>query len=470
MIRIPDVKNKSIGVYGLGVSGMAAAEALVASGANVFTWDENKDARNKTRGSEYLAEHPKQWPWDELSAVVVSPGVPLTHPKPHAIVRKARSTNVPVYGDTELFARAVNAMPENARPKIVAITGSNGKTTTTALIGKILVDAGEDAHVGGNIGEAVLSLPPPEKDSIYVLELSSFQLDLTFSLRANVAILLNISPDHIERHGTMDGYLAAKTRIFHNQQVDDIAIVGTDDEMLENVATKMRISHPAKFAPISVGSTLGEGAFVLDGQLFHNLEGKTLTAGDISNFSGLRGQHNHQNVAAAMAASVFLGVSPAIAMRAAEKFEALPNRMETVAKIGKVLFVNDSKATNASAAARALSAFKDVFWIAGGKPKDGGVSSLTNDLKNVRSAYLIGEAASDFEQQLRNAAHCILCETLDVAVARAYEDALNSDAEDPVVLLSPACASYDQFKNFSERGAAFRRLADQLPRQNGEAA
>lgn len=214
MIQIPDVKNKNIGVFGLGLSGLATCEALIASGAQVFSFDENAKAREKTADTEYRCEHPKEWPWKELAAVVVSPGVPLSHPKPHAIVRKAHQEKVPVFGDTELFARAVNAMADHARPRLIGVTGTNGKSTTTALIGHILKEAGVDVYVGGNIGEAVLSLPEPQSGSVYVLELSSYQLDLTHSLRLDAAVFLNLAPDHLDRHGSMDNYLGSKMRIF----------------------------------------------------------------------------------------------------------------------------------------------------------------------------------------------------------------------------------------------------------------
>lgn len=470
MILIPDVKKKIIGVFGLGVSGIATCEALVASGAQVFTWDENPKAREKTKDTEYRAEHPKQWPWKKMTAVVVSPGVPLTHPKPHPVVRKSRMEKIPVIGDTELFARAINAIPERERPRVVAVTGSNGKSTTTALIGHILREAGEDVHVGGNIGEATLSLPAPERDAIYVLELSSFQLDLTFSLRANAAVFLNLSPDHIERHGTTAGYLAAKKRIFMNQTAEDLAVVGVDDDYGEAVCTELTAQGNAKIVPVSAKGALGRGAYALDGKLFHNFEGKTALAGDLSDARGLRGAHNHQNAAAALAVCVYLGVSPALVVKSAKRFSSLTHRMEEVGRIGKTLYINDSKATNAAAAARALSAFESVFWIAGGKPKEGGVASLRDMMNRVARVYLIGEAAPAFEEQLRGAVPCVQCGDLKTAVSKARADAAASEAASPVVLLSPACASYDQFKNFEERGDAFRNLVSEMASANGEAA
>ena len=470
MILVPDMKGKSIAVFGLGVSGLATCEALAASGASVYSFDEKLEAREKTKNTEYRAEHPKDWPWSELSALVVSPGVPLTHPKPHPIVKKARLEKVPVIGDTELFARAINALPERERPRVAAITGSNGKSTTTALIGHMLREAGEEAHVGGNIGDAIMSLPAPDRHAIYVLELSSFQLDLTHSLRANAAVFLNLSPDHIERHGSIDGYFAAKSRIFRNQTPEDIAVVGVDDGWGERLCTELTSASCAQIAPVSASATLGRGVYALDGAVYFNFDGKTTKAGDLSNARALRGSHNHQNAAAALAVALHFGASPAIAMKAASTFTSLAHRMEEITRIGKVLFINDSKATNANAAERALSAFDAIYWIAGGKAKEGGLDALKGKLGSVRKTYLIGEAADLFSEQLKDESRTVKCGTLKRAIVAAHKDAAASDAAAPVVLLSPACASYDQFKNFEERGDEFRNVVGELQAENGAAA
>lgn len=470
MILIPDVKKKNIGVFGLGVSGIATCEALVASGARVFSFDENRQARDKTADTEYRCEHPKAWPWKEMDALVVSPGVPLTHPKPHAIVRKARMEKVPVIGDTELFARALNALDKRARPRVIGVTGSNGKSTTSALIGHILKQAGEDAYVGGNIGEAVLSMPSFESDAIYVLELSSFQLDLTQSMHLDTSVFLNLSADHIERHGSMDGYLRAKKRIFLNQSAGDLAVVGVDDDYAQGLCTELMARGAFDVRPVSAGSAIGRGVYALDAKLYFNLDGKTSEAGHLENMASLRGIHNQQNIAAAVAVCERFGVTPALAVKAAQRFDGLPHRLQEVGRNGKVLFINDSKATNADATARALAAFDDIFWIAGGKGKDGGVESLRDQMSGVRAVYLIGEAASQFEEQLRGSVHCVMCGDLEKAVAAASADAIKSDASKPVVLMSPAAASYDQFRNFEARGAAFRDFVSELSATNGAAA
>lgn len=462
MIPVPGVKNKKFGVFGLGLSGLATCEALIASGAEVFSFDENAQAREKTADTEYRCEHPKEWPWKDLEAVIVSPGVPLSHPKPHAIVRKAHQEKVPVFGDTELFARAVNAMPESERPRLVGVTGTNGKSTTTALIGHILKETGVDVYVGGNIGEAVLSLPEPQAGAVYVLELSSFQLDLTHSLRLDAAVFLNLAPDHLDRHGSLDNYFVAKMRIFLNQQPGDLAVVGVDDDYGEAACTELTARCVADVAPVSACGTLGRGYYALGGKLFYNIDGKTAEAGDLSGVRTLAGPHNHQNIAAAVAVASRFGASPAVAVSAAERFEGLRHRLEEVGRLGKTVFINDSKATNIAAAARALGAYRDVYWIAGGRAKEDTVAELAPAMKHVRKAYFIGEAAPVFEDDLGGEVDAGIFDDLESAVRQAAEDAQESDAETPIVLLSPACASHDQFKNFEARGDAFRDAVSNL--------
>ncbi len=470
MILIPGIENRKIGVYGLGATGLATCEALSASGAEVYCWDDKEDARAKTANTRYAAEHPKHWPWKELSSLALSPGVPLTHPAPHPIVKKAHQVGVEVIGDIEFFARAVNAIPPKERPRVVAVTGSNGKSTTTALIGHVLKECGRDAIIGGNIGKPVLLLPAIEAYRTYVLELSSFQLDLAKTLRANSAVLLNLSPDHIDRHGDMGGYAAAKRRIFLNQTADDNSIIGVDDHWSQGICAKLLSDGVQQVIPISSEGALGRGVFALNARLYYSLGDRSGEAGDISHIASLRGQHNWQNAAAALAVAISEGVAPNVAANAMDRFAGLPHRMEVVAKKGAVTFVNDSKATNADAASRALKSYEDIFWIAGGKAKEGGVASLRPLMERVRAVYLIGEAAREFEGQLAGAAPCFQCGDMPSAVARAARDAASSGLPSPVVLLSPACASYDQFRNFEERGDVFRKLANQIETMNGAAA
>lgn len=480
MILLPDLKNKKTAVFGLGATGLATAEALVASGAQVFTWDESLAAREKSKNTAYHSSHPKNWPWAELQFLVLSPGIPLTFPKPHAIVRKAKSAKVKIIGDLELFAMAINDLPEDERPAIVSITGSNGKSTTTALITHILSEIGRDVFMGGNIGNPLMAMQPFQRDNVYVLELSSFQLDLASSLRSNISILLNVSPDHLDRHGDMARYLAAKQRIFYNQTENDIAIIGVDDEHSQGVCAVLSGRKSSKVIPVSTEGALGHGVYTLNGRLFYNIGEKSGDAGAIDHIHTLKGAHNWQNAGAALAAVTALDVAPSVAIKAMERFSGLAHRLETITRIGDVDYINDSKATNAEAAARALTAYDNIFWILGGKAKEGGVQSLRNCMEKVRGAYLIGDSAEELEAQLAGSVPCVQCGNLAGAVSRASRDAQQSGLSDPVVLLSPACASYDQFKNFEERGDTFRRLVMDLaaaaedqkdqPSSNGAAA
>ncbi|MEO1013813.1 MAG: UDP-N-acetylmuramoyl-L-alanine--D-glutamate ligase [Pseudomonadota bacterium] len=482
MFALTGVAKRKYAVFGLGATGQAAAAALVNADAEVYSWDEARGARAAADETTYPCSHPKEWPWSELQAVVLSPGVPLTHPEPHVIVRKARQENVPVIGDIELFARTVGATAKDARPCVVAVTGSNGKSTTTALIGHILREAGRKVHVGGNIGEPVLRLPPPTPDATYVLELSSYQLDLCESLKANSAVFLNLSPDHLDRHGSMEAYFAAKRRIFANQTADDLAVIGVDDVYAQAACAELAQEDRARVTPISSKGALGRGVFALNGKLYYRLGEKTGEAGDISGVATLAGGHNQQNAAAALAVAIDMGVAPAVAIRSMERFKGLPHRSEIIARQDGVLFVNDSKATNAAAAAQSLSAYDEVFWIAGGRAKEGGLAALRQEMPRVRAAYLIGEAGSAIEEELGGYVRCVQCGGLDRAVATAINDAFAAPAPAAdvkrAVLLAPGCASHDQFRNFEDRGEAFRlavqtRLAERVAdasSDNGEAA
>ena len=470
MINIPDINGKSFGVYGLGATGLASAKALVASGAEVYSWDEQTKAREATKNTQYRAEDPDQWPWDKLSGLVLSPGVPFTHPEPHKIVKRAKESSVEIISDLELFAWATNALPEASKPKIITVTGSNGKSTTTSLIAHILRETGHRVFEGGNIGQAVLSLPPIEENTAYVLELSSYQLDLIKTLHADISVFLNISPDHLDRHGGMDGYVSAKRRIFRNQGQADIAVIGVDDAISQSVCTDLTAQRRVKVIPVSAQGTLGHGVFALGDTLFYNFDTKTTKAGVLKDVPALKGRHNQQNAAAALAVTTHLGVSPPVAVLAMQRFKGLPHRMEKTAQIGKVLFINDSKATNVDAVAQALDAFEDIFWLAGGRAKEGGIIGLGKNLKHVRQAYFFGEAGPQFSEELGDQVASKICARMQEAIQAAYEDAINSDAKNPVVLLSPAATSFDQFKDFEERGDVFRHSVESLSSKGGQAA
>ena len=455
MIAARSFAKKTVAVFGLARTGLGAVRSLVAGGANVIAWDDSSTARDLggQEGAELMPW--REWPWEKISALVLSPGVPLTHPKPHGVVEHANRAGVPVIGDVELFAAEVTG-----KAPIIAITGTNGKSTTTALVGHILNACGFDAQIGGNIGKSVLELSVPNAKTIYVLEMSSFQIDLTPGLKPDVAVLSNLSPDHIDRHGTMQNYAAIKARLI--KQASGHAIIGVDDEHSAAIFTGISGSA-ASAQPVAVGKVLGRGIFVVDGALYDATSGRAVKVMDLAQAIHLPGAHNGQNAALAYGA-VRPYVTDAKQIAAAiASFPGLAHRMEDVGHIGTVAFINDSKATNAEAAARALATYPDIFWIAGGKPKDGGIESLAAFFPRIRKAYLIGEAASVFARTLDGKTPYIMSGTLDDAVTAAAADAAASTASAPVVLLSPACASYDQFKDFEQRGDAFRFAVARLP-------
>ena len=461
MIPIAEFAGREVAVFGLARSGLSAAKALAAGGAIVHAWDEGESARAAAEAEGVPTSDINARDWRSFAALVLSPGVPLTHPRPHRVVELARAVGVPIVGDIELFARAVNALPAHARPKIVGVTGTNGKSTTTALIGHILRESGRDVRVGGNIGTGVLGLDPLHAGAHYVLELSSYQLDLTESLRCAVAVFLNLTPDHLDRHGDMAGYLAAKKRIFRNQGSGDWAVIGVDDAAGARLCTELN-AGALKVAPISAGQALSRGVSTLGGRLYDALTGRAELVLDLANAVTLPGKHNAQNAAAAYAACRGLGLSSREIANGIATFPGLEHRLELVATIEGVRFVNDSKATNAEATAQALAVYKRIHWIAGGKAKEGGIETLAAFFPRIAKAYLIGESAPLFTVALNGKVSSVQSGTMEKAVAQAFKDARASRDSDAVVLLSPACASFDQFKDFEARGAHFKELVAAL--------
>ena len=449
MTPVPGFEGRRVAVFGLGRSGITAARALKAGGAEPVLWDDGVSGRMQAEAEGFTLEDLTVADWSGFAALVLSPGAPLTHPKPHWTVDKAKAANVPVIGDIELFARAIAATPASLRPKVIAITGTNGKSTTTALIGWVLKQAGLKVAVGGNIGIGVLALPPPAEVEAYVIEVSSYQLDLTTSFAPDVAILTNISPDHLDRHGGMEGYVAAKTRLFQNLNDHSLALIGIDEDWGLDLSREI-IADGWPVMEVTTSPQRKGRVAAVDGQLA--VDGKTIT--DLSAARSLPGRHNAQNAAFAYAAARAIGVSHEAAARGLMTFPGLAHRMETVGRLGGVRFVNDSKATNVDAARQALMSWPTSFWIAGGRAKDGGIEDLRDLFPRVARAYLIGEAAEDFAATLGDTPH-VVAKDMATAVALAAEDAAKAGG-DQVVLLSPACASFDQFPDFEARGEAFR--------------
>ncbi|MCP5433253.1 MAG: UDP-N-acetylmuramoyl-L-alanine--D-glutamate ligase [Alphaproteobacteria bacterium] len=456
MIVARGMEGRTVAVFGLARSGLAAVRSARAGGARVLAWDDAEGPRAAAAGLGAQIVAPGGLPWAEIASLVLSPGVPLTHPAPHPVVAAAQAAGVEVVGDIELFARALG--PKGARPaRVVAITGTNGKSTTTALTGHLLARLGVPARVGGNIGEAVLGLEPLPEDGVYVLELSSYQLDLTFSLAPDAAALINLSPDHLDRHGDMAGYARAKARIFAGQDTDDTAVFGVDDPCSESVGAGLKRPGGPRLVPVAVGRALAGGVAVVDGILYDGQGASPRPIADLKGCPTLKGAHNWQNAAIAYAlARPFVKEAERFA-DAFASFPGLAHRMEEVGRLGAASFVNDSKATNADAASKALAAYDRIHWIAGGVAKAGGIESLAPYFPRIVRAYLIGEAAPAFAATLGSKVPHEMCGTLDKALAAASREAL-ADARSSVVLLSPACASFDQYRNFEIRGDHFRDL------------
>ncbi|HRF10324.1 MAG TPA: UDP-N-acetylmuramoyl-L-alanine--D-glutamate ligase [Xanthobacteraceae bacterium] len=454
MTPVTTFRGKTVAVFGLGASGIATAQALIAGGANVIAWDDTPKSVEKARAEGIETQDLREIGWNGVAALVLAPGVPLTHPVPHWSVGLARNAAVEVIGDIELFCRERKAIAPNA--PFVAITGTNGKSTTTSLIAHILQSAGREVALGGNLGTPILALPSPSMARVHVIECSSFQIDLAPSLNPSVGVLLNLSPDHIDRHGTFENYAGVKARLISGVQPGGTAVIGVDDNLSAAIADRAERAG-TRVVRVSMRRPLSDGIF-LDGERVTFAQGgANLFAAALTGIGSLRGTHNAQNAACAFAAANALGISYEQIAAALKSFPGLAHRMEEVARRGNVLFINDSKATNADAAARALASFTEIFWIAGGKPKEGGLAGLEGYFPRVKKAYLIGESAEAFSRQLGAVPH-VISGTLDRALTEAAKDAEAANLQHPVVLLSPACASYDQFPNFEVRGDTFRSL------------
>ncbi len=450
MIPVSVFAGRNVAVFGLGLSGIATARSLVAGGARVFAWDDGEAARTKAADAGVTLDDLSQQDFSRFAALVLAPGVPLTHPEPHWAVKRAQEAGVEIIGDTELFFRQKNA--DGSKAKVIAITGTNGKSTTTALTAHVLKELGKRVALGGNIGTAVLDLEPFADDLTYVLEMSSFQIDLTPSLAPDAAALMNITPDHLERHGTIEDYAAIKARMFAQMPEDGTAAIGVDDFYSARIADNVR---GARVVRVHVGGAINDGVWA-DHAVVHEMNSTETARIDLNGIGSLRGAHNWQNAAVAFALVRSQGLGECEVARGMRSFPGLPHRMEEVGRQGRVLFINDSKATNADATARALASFETIYWIVGGRPKSGGLAGLESYYPKIARAYLIGESTDAFAVQIGDAVPFERCGTLDRAVAAAARDAAQSQAAEPVVLLSPACASYDQFANFGQRGDAFR--------------
>ena len=457
MIDVFPFTGFPVAVFGLGRSGLSTAKALVESDAEVWAWDDDEDARDRAAGEGVPLVDLYKLDWKETTTLVLSPGIPMHHPEAHKIVPLAEAANVEIIGDVELLVRA------QRDSSYIGITGTNGKSTTTALIGHIMQVSGREAEVGGNLGIPALDLDPIGHEGTYVLEMSSFQIELTRSITFDVAVLLNISADHQDRYAGMDDYIAVKKKIFHRQTNPRTAIIGMDDEFCLAIHDQLKAASEQKVIGVSGSMRVAGGVYAVDGILIDDMEGQETPVMDLRENACLPGPHNWQNAAAAYSATKVAGVQPQAIMACINSYPGLVHRQEPVSLVDGIGYVNDSKATNADAAARALSCYDAVYWIAGGRPKKGGLGAVKGHLDNVRHAFLIGEAAMEYSQFLDGQVAFSVSGDLATAFKAANEMAVKDKAEGAVVLLSPASASFDQFENFEARGDAFRDLVEALP-------
>jgi len=462
MITISTFKNKKVALFGLGESGLAAARALMAGGAEVCLWDDDRTRIEAAQRQNFHTNDFHSIDWEDYRALILAPGVPLTNPEPHWVVKLAQQNNVEIIGDIELFVRERNQFLakhklEDRDCPFIAITGTNGKSTTTALITHLLKQEGFDAQMGGNIGTAILALEPFAKHRVYVIECSSFQIDLTPSINPSVGLLLNITPDHIDRHGTFAHYAEIKERLVAGSSY---ALVGVDDQ--PGAAIFNHLKSAKSTLPVSVHSILSAGYYAVGTKLFYKHQRNSVELADLAGIASLRGAHNAQNALMALGALRALGITSSNLQLGLSNFIGLPHRMQQVRKIGRTLFIDDSKATNAEASAPALAAFDHIYWIIGGIAKEGGITSLKDFFPKIKKAYLIGEAADDFAETIGDAFPYSKALTMEKAVHQAARDAAHDPSEETAVLLSPACASYDQFANYGARGDAFTHLVNAL--------
>jgi UDP-N-acetylmuramoylalanine--D-glutamate ligase len=468
MIPARGHEGERVAVLGLGRSGLSAARALRAGGATPLLWDDGAPARDRAEAEGFALHDPtRAGALEGVSTLILSPGIPHLYPAPHPAVAAALDAGVPVDNDVGLFFRSLDVPAWNAfdtLPRVVAVTGSNGKSTTAALIAHVLSEAGRAVQLAGNIGRGVMDLEPPGDGAVVVLELSSYQTELARALTPDIAVFTNLTPDHLDRHGGMGGYFAAKRRLFA-EGGPDRAVIGVDEAEGRFLAGQLATAPgDDRVIRVSAGRRLagpGWSVFARKGFLSEYRKSRQVGSWDLRDVRGLPGAHNHQNACCAWAVARALGLAPRTVGAAFQSFAGLPHRSQIVAEAGGVTFVNDSKATNVDAAARALAAFPRIRWICGGLEKEGGLEALKPHLGHVAKAYVIGREAADFAMRLGPDLDAEVCGTMAAAVARAAAEADPGDT----VLLAPAAASFDQYDSFEARGADFAaRVAEALGR------
>lgn len=442
------LEGKPVAVFGIGKSNLAVIKALVKADVKVVAGDDRDVQAAIDAGAEWgLLDSD----FSQYACLVLAPGVPYSHPEPHDVVKKALAAGIEIICDIEILHRL------NHGRQTIGITGTNGKSTTTALIGHILKTCNVEAEVGGNIGHAVLDLDMPPHEGAFVIEISSYQIDLCPNFTPDIAVHLNLTPDHLDRHGSVEGYYQSKRNMFWGS---GSAIIGVDDEYSRRMAEEVDMTGARQLFRISVLGPVTNGVYEQDGALYDSMFGEAEKIVDL-NMAALMGPHNHQNAAAAYAATRMMGLPSSKIIEAMQSFPGLQHRQFPVRKINDIIYINDSKATNAAAAEKALACYDDIFWILGGKAKDGGLDGLEPYMNHITHAFTIGDAMEEFSVWLeKNKIPVTRSQTLSQAVPAAHNAAQQKGRG--VVLLSPACASFDQFKNFEQRGDEFVSLVHDL--------
>jgi len=458
MIKFDKLQGQTIGILGLARSGKAALKPLLSSNIKVIAWDDSEEILNQIKEefhdqSENLLITPiEEEIWSRANAFLVSPGIPMYYPAEHKLYKLAKSNNIPLHCDIEFLYQQMM----NTKARFIGITGTNGKSTTTALINHVLKCTNVNSEIGGNIGAPVMALNSLDR-GYYVLELSSFQLDLLEKTRFDIAVCLTINPDHLDRYDTFERYVAAKKRIFDNQEAGDFAIISIDNHTTTKIMNETIAKKKAAVIPISKDKQIDGGIGVIDGILYDDYKSKKQY--DVSNINSLMGQHNGENMAAAFASCVAAGIEPDNVIHSFKSYKSLPHRMDLFHTFNNINFINDSKATNADSTYWALQTFDNIYWIAGGISKDYGVKLLKPFFEKITHAYLIGAAAESFASVLVK--HDVPY-TIATTLVNAVSIIKSQNIESGNVLLSPACSSFDQWKDYQERGDTFIKLVQSI--------
>ncbi len=458
MLNLRNLQGNNYIVVGLGLSGLSSCEALLNAGAQTVAWDDYEDNRRVAEAKGITIVDPLKISWENITALILSPGIPHEFPKPHPIAEYAISQNVPVICDIELLLQSQTGST------LIGITGTNGKSTTTALVGHLLKSLNRPVEIGGNIGIPVCNLPSLGTNGIYVLEFSSYHLERVPSLNLDIAVLTNITPDHLQRHGGMKGYIEAKKKIFNTTNNAQIALISIDDDYSKTMAQEIKSRHQQRVISISTQRWVDEGIYLQEGWLYDNAFESDKKMFNLKEIHSLRGQHNWQNILHAYAVARASSVSPDKIFEDLQTFKSLPHRLENIGHIGSIEFINDSKATNAESTYHALTACDDIYWILGGVAKETELQGLDPFFPKIHRAFTIGQATDRFATLLEGKIPVTRCYDLSHAVNTAFKDAQQLDKG--TILLSPACASVDQFKNFEARGDAFRKMVEELKMQN----